>query len=178
MTLRSTSAVPFSRRARGRPPCCSSGFLRRESAILRAHAASGGKRGSPVGTSEERERVLFSELEWPSKDRETSGVLRRRQRRVITTCVYNVRKKATLGSNQRRRVVRNVRIQLCREQRRRIRTKMRFQYESYRQQTLQTITNMAVIITDLNKPLLIGYWSVTDFTSLLPIGLPFVTDSI
>jgi hypothetical protein len=33
MTLLSMSTGPFRRRARGRPPCCSSGFLRRESAI-------------------------------------------------------------------------------------------------------------------------------------------------
>jgi hypothetical protein len=36
-----------------------------------------------------------------------SGVGRRRQRRAITTCVSDVRKKATLGGNRRRRVLRH-----------------------------------------------------------------------
>jgi hypothetical protein len=48
--------------------------------------------------------VLLSEQEWPSA---TSGVGRRRQRQAITTCVSDVRKKATLGGNQRRRVLRH-----------------------------------------------------------------------
>jgi hypothetical protein len=76
--------------------------------------------------------VLLSEREWPSEVRETSGVGRRRQRRAITTCVSDVRKKVALGGNQRRRVLRNERIQLGRQQRRRIRTKMHLKYESYR----------------------------------------------
>jgi hypothetical protein len=37
----------------------------------------------------------------------TSGVRRRRHRRAITQCVSDVRKKATLGGNQRRRVLRH-----------------------------------------------------------------------
>jgi hypothetical protein len=36
-----------------------------------------------------------------------SGVRRRRHRRTITTYVSDVRKKATLGGNQRRRVLRH-----------------------------------------------------------------------
>jgi hypothetical protein len=52
--------------------------------------------------------VLLSEREWPSAERErASGVGRRRQRRAITTCVSDVRKKATLGGNQRIRVLRH-----------------------------------------------------------------------
>jgi hypothetical protein len=58
-----------------------------------------------------------------------SGVGRRRQRRAITTCVSDVRKEASLGGNQMRRVIRYERIQLGRQQRRRILTSMRLQYE-------------------------------------------------
>jgi hypothetical protein len=72
--------------------------------------------------------VLLSGREWPSAER-ASDVGRRRQRRAITMCVSDVRKKATLGGNQRRRVLRHERIQLGRQQRRRILTSMRLQYE-------------------------------------------------
>jgi hypothetical protein len=94
-------------------------FLRR--AILRVRAAGGGERDRPAGTSEhtdrasdllrrerERERVLLSEQEWPSFCGErASGVERIRHRHgdEITTCVSDVRKKATLGANQRRRIL-------------------------------------------------------------------------
>jgi hypothetical protein len=47
--------------------------------------------------------VLLSEKEWPSFCGErASGVerIRNRHRDEITTCVSNVRKKATLGANQ------------------------------------------------------------------------------
>jgi hypothetical protein len=57
MTLRSTSAGPCHRHARGRLACCSASFLRREIEILRARAAGGSERGKPVGTSEERDRA-------------------------------------------------------------------------------------------------------------------------
>jgi hypothetical protein len=60
-----------------------------------------------------------------------SGVGRRRQRGAITTCVSDVRKKATLGGNQRARVLRHERherIQLGRQQRRHL-TSLRLQYE-------------------------------------------------
>jgi hypothetical protein len=56
----------------------------------------------------ERERVLLSEQEWPSFCGErASGVERTRHRHTdeITTCVSDVRKKATLGANQRRRIL-------------------------------------------------------------------------
>jgi hypothetical protein len=54
--------------------------------------------------------VLLSEQEWPSFCRERereSGVerIRHRHRDEITTCVSDVRKKATLGANQRRRML-------------------------------------------------------------------------
>jgi hypothetical protein len=122
------------------PPSCtrSVGLLQhrlseeRESAILKACAASSGEQGRPTGTSEERVRVLLSKREWPSKERErASGVGTRRQRRAITTRVSNVRKKATLGGNQRRRLLRNERIQLGHQQRRHILRNMCRQYESY-----------------------------------------------
>jgi hypothetical protein len=95
-----------------------SGPFRRR-AILRAHAAGSGERDRPMGTSEHTDRVsdllrrervcvLLSEQEWPSFCGErASGVERIRHRHTdeITTCVSNVRKKATLGANQRRRIL-------------------------------------------------------------------------
>jgi hypothetical protein len=96
---------------------CFGPFRRR--AILRACAAGGGERDRPAGTFEhtdrasdllrrERERVLLSEQEWPSFCGErASGVERIRHRHTdeIATCVSDVRKKATLGANQRRRIL-------------------------------------------------------------------------
>jgi 3'-phosphoadenosine 5'-phosphosulfate sulfotransferase len=99
-----------------------SGPFRRRT-ILRARATGGGERDRPAGKSEhtdrasdllrrererERERVLLSEQEWPSFCGErASGVERIRNRHIdeITTCVSDVRKKATLGANQRRRIL-------------------------------------------------------------------------
>jgi hypothetical protein len=51
---------------------------------------------------------MLLEQEWPSFYGErTSGVERIRHRHTdkITTCVSDVRKKATLGANQRRRIL-------------------------------------------------------------------------
>jgi hypothetical protein len=136
MTPRSTSAGPFRCRAHGRPAYSSTGFLRRESKILRACAAGGSEWGRPAGTSEQRDRasdLLRRESECcrnesgllrRERERE-SGVGRRTLRRAITTHVSDVRKKATLGGNQRRRVLRNERNQLGRQQRRCILTNMR-----------------------------------------------------
>jgi hypothetical protein len=57
-TARSTSVVPFHRRARSRPTCCSTGFLRREiSVILRARTTGGDKRDRPAGTCEHTDRA-------------------------------------------------------------------------------------------------------------------------
>jgi hypothetical protein len=99
-----------------------SGPFRRR-AILRARATGDGERDRPAGTSEhtdrasdllrrerERERecvcvCVLSEQEWPSFCGErTSGVerIRHRGKDEITTCVSDVRKKATLGANQRK----------------------------------------------------------------------------
>jgi hypothetical protein len=88
----------------------------RRCAILRARAAGGGERDRSAGTSEhtdrasdllwrERERVLLSEREWPSFCGErASGVerIRHKHRDKITTCISNVRKKATLGATTMR----------------------------------------------------------------------------
>jgi hypothetical protein len=52
--------------------------------------------------------VLLSEQEWPSFCGErASGVERIRHKHTdeITTCVSNVRKKAAMGANQRRRIL-------------------------------------------------------------------------
>jgi hypothetical protein len=53
---------------------------------------------------------LLSEQEWPSFCRErerASGVERIRHRHAdeITTCISDVRKKVTLGANERRRIL-------------------------------------------------------------------------
>jgi hypothetical protein len=48
--------------------------------------------------------VLLSEQEWPSAERERV-VSKEEDTNEITTCVSNVRKKATLGGNQRRRIL-------------------------------------------------------------------------
>jgi hypothetical protein len=78
MTPRSTSVSSFRRRACGRPACCSASFLRRESVILRVHAAGGGERGRPVGTSEQRDRASdLLRKESKCCCRNGSGLLRR-----------------------------------------------------------------------------------------------------
>jgi hypothetical protein len=108
-TARSTSAGPFRRRARGRPACCSAGFLRREklSAILRARVAGSGERDRPAGTYEHTDRasdllrrkrvsvVVGTGVAFCGE--RASGVRRRRHRRTITTCVSDVRKKGDPG---------------------------------------------------------------------------------
>jgi hypothetical protein len=48
--------------------------------------------------------VLLSEQEWPSAERERV-VSEGEDTDKITTCVSNVRKKVTLGGNQRRRIL-------------------------------------------------------------------------
>jgi hypothetical protein len=88
-------------------------------AILRLRATGGGERDRPTWTCEhtdqasdllrgERERVLLLKQEWPSFCGErASGVKRIRHRHTdeITTHVSDVRKKATLGANQRRPMI-------------------------------------------------------------------------
>jgi hypothetical protein len=100
---------------RGRRPLWP--FRRR--AILRARIAGGSERDRPTGTSEhtdrasdplrrERERVLLSEQEWPSFYGERASCVERIRHghtNEITTWVSDVRKKATLGANQRRRIL-------------------------------------------------------------------------
>jgi hypothetical protein len=103
---------------------------------------------------------------WGERD---SSVGRRRQRRAITTCVSDVRTKATLGGNQRRRVLRNKRIQLGLHQRRRILTNMCLQYESNQERTLKPVTNTAVISNGLKEP-------VIDRASIGNVFYELVTD--
>jgi hypothetical protein len=82
---------------RGRPACCSAGFLRRE--IKRSPQIE------RVTFWGERERVLLSEQEWPSFCGErASGVERIRHRRD-NNMRLRCEKKATLGGNQRRRIL-------------------------------------------------------------------------
>jgi hypothetical protein len=115
------------RRRRGRGDSAEDGAVDvrsgpfRRRVILRARAAGDGEREWPTGTSEhtdrasdllrrerERERVLLSEQEWPSFCGERAGSVERIRHKhtdEITTCVSDVRKKATLGANQRRRIL-------------------------------------------------------------------------
>jgi hypothetical protein len=68
--------------------------------------------------------VLLSEREWPSAERErvvSEGEDRNEQQQRASPC----EKKTTLGGNQRRRVLRNERIQLGHQQRRCILTSTR-----------------------------------------------------
>jgi hypothetical protein len=118
-TARSTSALaPFIvAYAIGRPAAALTFRGEKLSAILRVRAAGGGEWGRPMGSSEhtnrasdllrrERASVVVGTGVALCGERE-SGVRRRRHRRAITTCVSDVRKKATLGGNQRRRVLRH-----------------------------------------------------------------------
>jgi hypothetical protein len=81
---------------------CSGPFHRRT--ILKARIADGDERDRPAGTSEHTDRA--SDLLRRERER-ASGVERIRHRHTdeITTCVSDVRKKATLGANQRRRIL-------------------------------------------------------------------------
>jgi hypothetical protein len=83
--------------------------------ILRVHAAGSSERDGPTRISEHTDRasdLLRRERESECCCRNRSGLLRR-ERVVsegedideITTCVSDVRKKATLGGNQRRRIL-------------------------------------------------------------------------
>jgi hypothetical protein len=131
MMSQSTSISPFRRRAHGPPACCSIGFLRRESAILKACAAGSGNRAGRRGLLRRECECCCRNGSGPLRRERASGVGTRRQRRAITTRVSDVRKKTTLGGNQRKRVLRNERIQLGHQQRRHILRNMCRQYESY-----------------------------------------------
>jgi hypothetical protein len=87
--------------------------------------------------------------------RNRSGLASAERERVVTTCVSDVRKKATVCANNQRR--------------------HRYELIGNRLYSLLPIRQRSV--TDLSSPLLIGHLSVMDFTSLLPIGLTFVTGS-
>jgi hypothetical protein len=103
-TAQSMSALaPFSiAHAAGRPAAALAFRGEKLSTILRARAAGGGERDRPAGTSEHTDRA--SDLLWRERasvvirtrvafcGERASGVRRRRHRRAITTCVYDVRK--------------------------------------------------------------------------------------
>jgi hypothetical protein len=107
---RSTSAGPFRRHAHGQPACCSAGFLRTEIKHDPQSTCSWRRRRDrPAGTSEhtdqasdllrrERERVsVVVRIGVAICEERASGVGRRRQRRAITMCVSDVRKKGDPG---------------------------------------------------------------------------------
>jgi hypothetical protein len=54
---------------------------------------------------------------------------------------------------------------------------MRLQYEIIDNGLYSPLPIRQRSVTDLSSLLLIGHWSVTDFTSPLPIGLTFVSGS-
>jgi hypothetical protein len=156
--------------------------------ILRARATGSGERDRPVGTSEHanrvsdllrRERVsVVVGIGVAFGGERASGVRRRRHWRAITTCVSDVRKKATLGGNQRRRVLRHEMHPIWSPVKETHPTSMCLQYEIIGNGLYSSLPIQQQLVTDISSPLLIGHWSVTDFTSPLPICFTFVTDSI
>jgi hypothetical protein len=96
--------------------------------------------------------VLLLEQEWPSFCRErASGVERIRHRHIdkITICVSDVRKKATLSANQRRRI-----LQACASS-----TNLsvmdfidQYQYRVISKGLKQPVTDRALIGNELYKP--------------------------
>jgi hypothetical protein len=111
-TARSTSASLFAiKHAAGRPATAPAFLGEKLSAILKARAIGGGERDRPAGTSEHtdracdllrRERECFCRNGSDLLRKESEWCRKERQRRAITTCVSDVRKKATLGGNQKR----------------------------------------------------------------------------
>jgi hypothetical protein len=86
-----------------------------------------------------------------------SGVGRRRYRRAITTCVSDVRKKATLGGNQRRRVLRHETHPIVSPAKEMHPTSMRLQYEIIDNVLYSPLPIRQGSVTDLSNPLLIGH---------------------
>jgi hypothetical protein len=84
------------------------------------------------------------------------GVRRRTHRRAITTCVSDVRKKATLGGNQRRRVLRNETHSIGSSAKETHPTSMRLQYEIIGNR-LSPLPIPQRSVTDLSRPLLIEH---------------------
>jgi hypothetical protein len=86
-----------------------------------------------------------------------SGVGRRKHRRAITMCVSDVRKKATLGGNQRRRVLRHETHPIWSTTKETHPTSMRLQYEIIRNRLYIPLPIWQRLVTDLSSPLLIGH---------------------
>jgi hypothetical protein len=151
-------------------------------------AAGSGERDWSAGTSENTDRVSdLLKRERASVvigigvafcGERASGVRRRRRRRAITVCVSDVRKKATLGGNQRRRVLRHETHPIGSPAKETHPTSMRLQYDIVGNGLYSPLPIRQRSVTDLSSPLLIGHWSVTGFTSPLQIGLTFVTGSL
>jgi hypothetical protein len=96
--------------------------------------------------------VLLSEQEWPSFCGErASGVKRIRNKDIdeMTTCVSDVRKKATLGANQRRHI-----LQACVSSMNLSVTDFiaRYQYRVINNGLKQPVTDRALIGNGLYKP--------------------------
>jgi hypothetical protein len=157
---------PFRRRVRGRPACCSTSFFRRE--IKRdpqsAHSWSS-ERDKPAGTSEHIDQA--SDLLRRESDcccRNRSGLLRRESewcRKEKTKMSNNkmrlrCEKKASLGGNQRRRVLIHETHPIGSLAKETHPTSMRLQYE--------------IISNGLYSPLPIRQRSVTNLSSSLLLG--------
>jgi hypothetical protein len=149
---------PFRLRARaaGQPAAAPAFWGEKLSVILRARAAGGGERDMPAGTSEHTDRA--------------SDLLRRKSE----CCCQNrsgllQRERASGVGRRRHRQDNNMRLQCEKkgdpgwQSKETHPTSMRLQYE--------------IIGNGLYSPLLIGHWSVTDFTSPLLICLTFVMSS-
>jgi hypothetical protein len=137
--------------------------------ILRARIAGGGERDRLAGTSEHtdrasdllrRERVRVSVVVGTGVafyGKRASGVGRRRHRRIITTCISDVRKKVTLGGNQRRQVLRHETHPIWSPAKETHPTSMRLQYEFISNKLYSPLPIRQRSVTDLCSPLLIGH---------------------
>jgi hypothetical protein len=85
------------------------------------------------------------------------GVGRRRHKRAITMCVSDVRKKATLGGNQRRRVLRHETHPIGSLAKETHPTSMRLQYEIIGNGLYSPLPIWRRSVMDLSSPLLIGH---------------------
>jgi hypothetical protein len=86
-------------------------------------------------------------------------------------CISDVRKKATLGGNQWRRVLRHKTHPIGSPAKETHSTSTRLQYEIIGNGLYSPLPIRQRSVKDLRSSLIIGHWSVTDFTSPLPIGL-------
>jgi hypothetical protein len=165
---------PFRRHARvaDRPAAAPAFWGEKLSSILRVRAAGGGERELPAGTSDHTDRA--------------SDLLRRERERasvVVGTGVAFCGERASGVRRIRHRRNNNMRLRCEKkgdpgwQSKETHPTSMRLQYEIISNGHHSPLPIWQWSVTDLSSLLLIGHWSVMNFTSPLPIGLTFVTGS-